>query len=184
MPIVRMGKDSGRPELTTARWGLIPFWAKDAKIGYSTINARAETVATKPAFREAFKRRRCLVPASGYYEWQKRPDGQKQPHYFTSRDDSLLMFAGLWEYWKPKEGEPITSYTIIVCAPNPLCAAVHDRMPVIIDEKHWEHWLEGERDPGKLLKPAPDEALRVYQVSTAVNSPKNEGAELIAEIPA
>jgi putative SOS response-associated peptidase YedK len=122
MPIVRLV--DGEPNITPARWGLIPYWAKDIKIGFSTINARAETIAKKPAFREAYEKRRCLVPGSGYYEWAKHPNG-KRPYYFTSRDGELLTFAGLWEKWKPKEGEPIISYTIIVCAAA--CRAVWER---------------------------------------------------------
>ena len=188
MPVVRLVE--GKPTVTPARWGLIPYWAKDSKIGYSTFNAMAETVAEKPAFREAYKKRRCLVPASGYYEWAKRPHG-KQPYYFTSRDGSLLTFAGLWEKWKPKDGEPIVSYTIIVCAPNPLAAGVHDRMPVIIAEKDREHWLSEHRgphhlrnrqNPARLLKPCPDELLHVFPVSTAVNTPKHDAPELIEPI--
>ncbi len=178
MPIVRMHE--GKPELVSARWGLIPSWANDMKVGFSTINARAETVATKPAFRDAYKWRRCLVAATGYYEWQKRPDG-KQPYYFTSRDGSLLVFAGLWESWKPKEGDPVLSYTIIVCEPNPLASAVHDRMPVIIPDKDWRRWLV-EPDVRHLLKPCPEDTLESYPVSRAVNSSRNESPQLIEPV--
>ena len=179
MPIVRM--IGGQPKLTPAKWGLVPFWAKDPKIGYKLINARAETVAEKPSFKYAYKARRCLVPASGYFEWQQRPGG-KQPYYFTSRDDSLLAFAGLWEYWKPEGGgEGLVTYAVIVCEPNALSADIHDRMPVVIDPKDWQAWLTAD-DPSALLKPCPGELLRRHAVGSAVNRPENEGPQLIEPI--
>ncbi len=182
MPIVRLAE--GEPRVAPARWGLVPYWSKDIRIGYKTINARAETLATKPAFRDAYRQRRCLVPASGYYEWQPRPSG-KQPYYFTSHDGSLLAFAGLWDVWRPHDGEPVTSYTIIVCESNPLAADVHDRMPVIIDERDWERWLAGPA-VGDLLKPSPAASLACHPVSTRVNTPANDDSSLIspAVIPA
>ncbi len=179
MPIVRLAE--GEPTVVEARWGLVPHWAKDSKIGYKTINARSETLATKPAFRDAYRQRRCLVPASGYYEWQARAGG-KQPYYFTSRDGALLAFAGLWERWRPQEGEPLISYTIVVCAPNPLASDIHDRMPVIVDEQDWERWLTGP-DPAGLLKPCLDEKLRCYRVSTRVNTPANDDPSLVCPYP-
>src|SRR5690242_16060144 len=115
------------------RWGLVPFWAKDAKIGYSTINAMAETVASKPAFREAFKQRRCLGPSSRFYEWAKL-GGKKQPYWIGMADKSLFAFAGLWERWKDRaSGEMVHTFTIVTCPPNELCAPIHNRMPVILD---------------------------------------------------
>ncbi len=175
MPIVRLA--DGVPKVVAARWGLVPFWAGDVKIGFKTINARAETVATKPAFREAYRRRRCLVPASGYYEWQAGANG-KQPYYFTSPEPSPLVFAGLWEMWKSPTGDRLTSYTIIVCAPDPLTKTVHDRMPVILGEHEWNRWL-ADPDVGDLLQPIHANALQCWPVSTRVNTARNDDPSLI-----
>jgi putative SOS response-associated peptidase YedK len=159
----------------------VPFWAKDPKIGYKLINARAETVAEKPSFKYAYRARRCLVPASGYFEWQQRASG-KQPYYFTRRDDSLLAFAGLWECWKHERGaDGLLSYTVIVCEPNTLSADIHDRMPVMIEAEYWHDWLAAD-DPSALLKPYPSELLKRYAVSTLVNRPGNEGPQVIEPI--
>ena len=175
MPIVRLA--DGVPKVVAARWGLVPFWARDVKIGFKTINARAETVATKPAFREAYRRRRCLVPASGYYEWQAGASG-KQPYYFTRSQGAPLAFAGLWEEWRSPTGDRLTSYTIVVCAPNPVTAAVHDRMPVILGDHDWERWLGGSH-VDDLLKPLPAEDLQCWPVSTRVNTARNDDPSLI-----
>ncbi len=183
LPVVRLSTETG--ELTTGllRWGLLPNWANDLKFGNSCINARAETVKTKPAFRSAYKARRCIVPARGYYEWQPRADG-KQPYYFSAADDSLLALAGLWESWTPKEGgDTIESFTIIVCAANPFTSDFHDRMPVIIDRADWQRWLAGP-DVDDLLKGAPDGVLKCHPVSRAVNSSRSKGEMLIAPIGA
>jgi putative SOS response-associated peptidase YedK len=178
MPIARLM--DGKPQLTLARWGF-PFWSNDDTITYRTINARAETVATKPIFRSAYEARRCLVPASGYYEWQTRSSG-KQPYYFTSRDSSLLAFAGLWE-WAQTDRDGLICYTIIVGEPNPFTQDVHDRMPIIVEPKDWNTWLTAS-DPAGLLKPCRDDLLKKYPVSPAVNNPTNDAPALIAPVGA
>jgi putative SOS response-associated peptidase YedK len=137
----------GKRELMRARWGLIPsWWSKPLKeLKLATFNARAETVTTKPFFKQAFKRKRCLIPVSGYYEWQDTPGG-KQPWYFTPRDGSpVLMIAGLWDEWKnPETGEPVKSCTMIITEPNRFVGEVHDRMPVLLSEEQFDPWLSGE----------------------------------------
>ena len=146
----------GNQEAVQLRWGLIPFWAKEEKIAYSTINARAETVASKPAFRDAFKKRRCLIPADGYYEW-KPEGGTKQPYRITLDPEQPFSFAGLWEHWE-KGGKVVESCTIIVTNANDLTKDIHDRMPVILDPKDYIGWLDG--TAGKeLLKPFPSENM-------------------------
>ena len=177
LPITRAGR--GGIEQVTARWGLVPFWAKDEKIGYKCINARAETIATTPAFKGAYRtRRRCLVPACGFYEWHKHPAG-KQPYYVTSSDGTLLAFAGLWDDWKKPDGERLTTFTILTCAPNALIQPLHDRMPVILKHEDYRTWLEAP-DPHELLVPCPEDMLECYPVSSKVNSPKNDAPDLIA----
>jgi putative SOS response-associated peptidase YedK len=174
--------------LETLRWGLIPSWAKDAKIGYSLINAKAETCTDKPSFREAFKSRRCIVPADAFYEW--KPEGKKkQPHAIMRRDRAPLAFAGLWERWQDKaNGESIRSCTIITTTPNAVCVPIHDRMPVILDESNYARWLgEEPADSDALcaiLKPCPSEALESYPVDARVGKVRNEGAELMEPMAA
>ena len=164
------------------RWGLIPPWAKDLKIGYSTINARADTVDTKPSFRSAFKKRRCLVPTDGFYEWKKQ-DGGKQPYRITLKDEGIFAFAGLWELWKGEE--EIESFTVIVTDANDFLRPIHDRMPVILEPADYDIWLDGEVQSVEtlkdLLKPYPTEKMTAYPVSKRVNSPKNDGPECIEE---
>ena len=151
LPVVRLDRD-GRRSLDLLRWGLIPYWAKDPSIGARCINAMAETVAAKPAFRDAVRRRRCLVPVDGFYEWQKRPAGKKQPYAIVSADGKPFAMAGLWENWKePQSGETVRTFTIITGPPNELVAPIHNRMPVILPPSHWRAWLGEE--------PAPQEEL-------------------------
>jgi putative SOS response-associated peptidase YedK len=166
------------------QWGLIPSWAKDAKIGNKLINARCETLAEKPAFRKALARRRCLIPADGFYEWQKRPGGKdKIPMYIRMRGGDLFAFAGLWESWKSPEGQEVKTFTIITTPPNELLRPIHDRMPAIIPREGHEEWLKGgemaPEDACKWLKPYPAECMEAYPVLPLVNSPGNEGSELI-----
>jgi putative SOS response-associated peptidase YedK len=158
--VVRFNSETKERTLDTLRWGLVPYWAKDVKIGYTTINAKAESVAEKPAFRDAFKSRRCLIPADGFYEWQKLNPKTKQPYAIVMKDRSLFGFAGLWERWKDKaSGEVGRSFTIITTTPNEVCAPIHDRMPVIVDPANYGKWLgEEPTDPVRLLsllKPFP-----------------------------
>jgi len=183
-PVVRLNPETRQRQMDLLRWGLIPSWAKEAKIGNSLINARAETVATKPAFRNAFaKGRRCLVAADGFYEWKKDEDGTKQPWRITMKSGGPFAFAGLWENWKDPEGNWVRTFTIITTGPNELMERIHNRMPVILHPDNFGHWL-GEKDAPAdfllgLLEPYPAEEMTAYPVSTRVNSPKNEGPELI-----
>src|SRR5262245_52592572 len=184
MPVCRLNR-SGQREIAMLKWGLIPYWADDPKIGYRTINARAETVATAPAFREAFKRRRCLVPASGFYEWRKLDNGDRQPYLIQMRDGSPFSFAGLWERWTKGEA-PIETFTIITGEPNSLAAELHDRMPVILERDDYGAWLTA-RDtaiPQAMLQPFPAQLMASFPVSKRVNSPKNDDADLIVPIAA
>ena len=164
------------------RWGLVPFWAKDLKIGNRMINAVGETLATKPAFRAAFKKRRCLVPTDGFYEWKKQ-DGGKQPYRITLKDEGIFAFAGLWELWKGEE--EIESFTIIVMDANDFLRPIHDRMPVILEPADYDVWLDGEVQSVEtlkgLLKPYSSEKMTAYSVSKRVNSPKNDDPECIEE---
>jgi putative SOS response-associated peptidase YedK len=164
--------EDGKRELIRARWGLIPnWWKKPVKeLNLATFNARAETVTTKPFFRSVFKRKRCLIPVSGYYEWEDRQDG-KQPWYFTARDGSpALTIAGLWDEWNnPETGKPLKSCTMIITEPNEFVAEVHDRMPVLLTEKQFDPWLSGEAGV-EYLKAAPNDFLQKWPVSKRVNS--------------
>lgn len=167
------------PESVQAfRWGLIPRWAKEASIGNRLINARAETVDMKPAFRAAFKKRRCLLPASGFYEWSRTTDGKKQPHYLTSSQGRPLAFAGLWEGWNSPSGEQVYSCTIITTRPNQVVRPIHDRMPAILAAPDYLRWLSGDVSVQELLELA-GEGLMSYPVSTLVNRPQNDSRECI-----
>ncbi len=183
--------EQGRTErqLRVVRWGLVPFWAKDVKIGSRMINARAETVAEKPAFRRAFAQRRCLLPADGYYEWQQQQGGPKQPIYISRADGRSLAFASLYELWRDASVPPDdadawlwTTTIITTSAPDDL-GHIHDRMPMVIDEASWSDWLDPAShdvaDLRSLLVPAAQSGLTTYAVSTAVNSVRNNGPELI-----
>jgi putative SOS response-associated peptidase YedK len=178
---VRINPKTEKREFALLHWGLIPFWAEDPKVGYSTINARAETVATKPAFREAFKKRRCLVVADGFYEWQKT-NGRKQPFLIHMKGDQPFAFAGLWERWK-RGDKQIRSCSIIVTEPNDLVEPIHDRMPVILAPDDYGLWLDPEVEDGKrlqgLLRPFPADEMEAYPISTVVNNPRNEVAECV-----
>ncbi len=173
--------------LYTARWGLIPSWSKDNKMAYRTINARAETADTSPAFRAAFKRRRCLVPADGFYEWHGKK-GDRQPYWFHRPDGKLIYFAGLFEPWFPegKDKPPELTFTIVTTDANNYLGRIHNRMPVVLDQQAQEAWLfPGEAnvpDLKALLKPAPDDALVARPVSKEVNNARNEGEELLDEV--
>jgi putative SOS response-associated peptidase YedK len=153
LPIVRFDPKAHERSLDIARWGLIPYWANDIKIGFSTFNARAEEIDTKPAFREAFRQRRCLVPLDSFYEWKKTPTG-KQPYAIGLAGGRLMAMAGLWETWRSPEGERIRSFTIATTKPNALCAELHDRMPVVLQPEAWPVWLgEQPADPKHLKAP-------------------------------
>ena len=159
------------------RWGLIPSWAKDAKLAASLINARAETVAEKPAFRAAFKRRRCLIPVNGFYEWQR--DGKhKTPHLISLTSSELFALAGLWEQWQSPDGSVIESCTLLTTSPNELMATIHDRMPVILKPTDYGVWLDPQLEAApalsSLLVPYPADEMQVIRVSDVVNNARNE----------
>ena len=185
VPIVRVREDERH--LDYLRWGLVPRWAKDLRIGSKMINARAETVATKNSFRSAFAKRRCIVTADGFYEWKRLDPKTKQPMYIHRADGDPLAFAGLYERWTDAENlREIHTCTIITTTPNEIMAEIHDRMPVLLSPQRWDEWL----DPAnadteslqRLLVPAPDALLTSYAVSTEVNSVKNNNADLLAPI--
>ena len=174
--------DDGTRHLRQMRWGLIPSWAKDPAIGNRMINARAETVATKPAFRVALRKRRCLIPADGFFEWT--PAGRrKQPVYIALKNREPFGFAGLWEAWTSPEGQEITSCTIITTEANELLTPIHDRMPVILNHDAEAVWLDPTiQDSARLLpllRPYPSEEMEIYQVSTRVNNPDRDGPQCI-----
>lgn len=171
-------------EISLFKWGLIPKWAKDESMGSKLINARAETVHEKPSFRDAFRSRRCIIPASGFYEWQKTSKGAKQPFYFYLKGKEIFGFAGLWEEWLDKQSGEITeSCTIITTEANDVLKPVHDRMPVILKPESYEEWLNPKiKDTAKLqnlLVPFPPNEMSSHAVSRAVNSPSEDAPELI-----
>jgi putative SOS response-associated peptidase YedK len=164
------------------RWGLIPFWAKDPNIGLRTINAKAETITTAPAFREAIKFRRCLVPADAFYEWQKLDAKTKQPFAIAMKDGQPYALAGLWEKWKDrKSGSELLTFTIITTDPNEVVQPMHDRMPVIIPERDYDHWLKAdpERPSIDLLRPFEGDKMTAWKVDRAVGNVKNDRPALI-----
>lgn len=171
--------------LSFYKWGLIPFWAKDPKIGYKMINAKAETIMEKPSFKNSFKRKRCLILCNGFYEWKKEKQG-KIPFRIFLKDKKLFAFAGIWDEWKDAEDRPVRTFSILTCKPNKLMESIHNRMPVILEEDDEQSWLN-EKDPDKvfeLLKPFPSEKMEVYKISTLVNSPKNDIPEIIKPLEA
>jgi putative SOS response-associated peptidase YedK len=180
VPVIRQNPKEPVRELSLMRWGLIPSWAKDSSAAASMINARTETAATKPAFRDALKSRRCLIPADGFYEW-KRDGKNKQPYCFEVTEGELFAFAGIWDRWKDPRGQWVKSCSILTTIPNAVTSAVHDRMPAILDPAAYDLWL----DPGmqnmaeasELLKPSDARLMRCYPVSTRINSVLNDDAE-------
>jgi putative SOS response-associated peptidase YedK len=177
-------QEEGQRRLVALHWGLIPFWAKDRKIGYKTLNARSETAHKTPSFRAAFRSRRCLIPASGFFEWEKIK-GSKQPHFIYRVDEQPLALAGLWERWEDKEkGETVESCTILTTAASQPVAGLHDRMPVILEPEDFARWLDPKEQNverlRQLLQPAAPGTLTHYPVSTYVNRADQEGPECIA----
>lgn len=180
--------DEGRA-IVACRWGLVPTWAKDPKIGNRLINARAETVATTPAFRSAFQKRRCLVPADAFYEWERAGGSIRQPNLVRRVDGEPMAFAGLWSAWRDPaqpEGEWVRTFTIVTTSANATLAPIHDRMPVILRAADWGAWLDpGAADPAALLgllRPAPDDLLIRYPVTKRVNNARNEGPDLVVPL--
>jgi len=182
---IRIEPDTTTRKLVLLRWGLIPSWVKDPKIGYQCINAKAETVAEKPSFRSAFKKRRCLVLPTGFYEWQAE-GRRKQPMWIGLKSKTTFAFAGLWEHWKPGEGEPVETCTIITTEPNDLIAPIHNRMPVILAPASYDQWLDPtfqQAEPLKaLLRPYPSEELTAYPISTLVNDPRNDAPQVLEPV--
>ena len=183
--VVTIRKSGIFREATAMHWGLIPSWAKDPSIGNRMINARAETIAEKPSFRNAFKKQRCLIPATGFYEWKKTGGKTKQPYHIGMNDGEPFAFAGLWESWQGGEQKTIESCTIITTEANRLLSDIHDRMPVILSEEDYDTWLDPKLKDAEtlqeLLNPLDPEAMRVYPVSTLVNSPRNDRPECMEE---
>ena len=181
-PVATVLQTSARErQFQLLRWGLIPAWAKDATMGSRLINARAETVAEKPSFRSAFRHRRCLVIADGFYEW-RRQDGKKQPFYFRMQNQQPFAFAGLWEHWQDPKGEAIDSCTILTTEANELLQQIHERMPVILNPKYYDMWLDPTmqiEQLQQLLQPYSSAVMTSYPVSTKVNKPTNDTPELI-----
>ena len=184
LAIINNGKKNRAGQLL---WGLIPPWAKDKKIAYKMINARGETLAEKPSFKRAFQSRRCIIPTSGFYEWKRTEDGKKKPYFIHLKNNKLFAFAGLWEKWNdPATEEDIFTCTIVTTAPNEMMANLHDRMPLLLENKHQDDWLNPDiKDTDylqQLVKPFPSEHMTAYEVSTAVNKPTHNGSELIEPI--
>lgn len=177
----------GHNQLFNPRWGLIPSWSKDTSIGNHTINARAETVHEKPAFRHAIRYRRCIIPASGFYEWVHKEGEKGAPLYIHLKDEQPMCFAGIWEHWKPEDGPEIESCSIITTSSNTLIKSIHDRMPVILHPGDFELWLNRNmHDPEQLkqlYQPYPADLTEMYPVSPLVNSPRNTGPECIKPLP-
>lgn len=182
-PIIRM--EQGLPVVRMLRWGLVPSWAKDAADGARLANARGETVGSKPSFRAAFRSRRCVVPADGYYEWQAI-GRRKQPWRFVRPDGELFLMAGLWERWTDPGGSELETFSLITTAPNAVAAAVHDRMPVILDCADVEAWLTAETSTEALqllIRSCPEDRLKGYPVDARVGSPSNDDPACIAPLP-
>lgn len=179
VPIVT---NQGRYQVELMKWGFVPSRSDDPRIGYRMINARAETVAEKPAYRSAFKSRRCLIPASGYYEWQE-VNRTKTPYYFRLRDEELFSIAGLYETWRDPAGQELATFTLITTTPNEKAAVVHNRMPAILTREAEAQWLDPQNATpetlSSLLSPIPSELLEARKVSLAVNNPGNDSPELL-----
>ena len=184
VPVVRLTREGAARELAMMRWGLVPWWAEDIKVGAKAINARAETVAEKPTFREAFRERRCLVAADGFYEWRK--EGKlRRPFRITRRDREPFAFAGLWERFAPPEAEAITSFTIITTAANELLRPLHSRMPVMLETADHGAWLDpkaGAPALHALLRPFPGSELAFFEVSPRVNKVANDDPSLVEPV--
>ena len=180
-PVLAVRQRDAHREAVLLRWGLIPTWAKDKAVGYRMINARAEGIADKPAFRQPFRHQRCLIPADGFYEWRQE-DGRKQPYYIHRTDGRPMVFAGLWSRWHGSE--IIESCAIITGRPNAVVAPIHDRMPIILEPADYTAWLESDNPLllQQLLQPLPAERLEAYPVGLAVNRPANGGPGLIAPL--
>jgi putative SOS response-associated peptidase YedK len=187
-PVAVVTNETPKAWLDHVRWGLVPGWAKDASIstGSKMINARSETLTSKPTFARLLRRRRCLIPADGFYEWKRWPDGKgKTPYRFTLKDRRPFAFAGLWDHWGSPDGSELLTCTIITTSANELVAPVHDRMPVILRDEDVQHWVTAAEKPGEefvpMLRPYPAELMQAYPVSSRVNGVKQDDAQMIEE---
>ncbi len=182
IPVIRHSPE-GKRVLDLLRWGLVPHWAKDASMGQRLNNARAETVADKPAFRDAFQRRRCLIPADGFYEW-KTVDKGKQPYYFSLRSGEPMALGGLWEAWRAPDGSVLRTCAIVTTGPNDLMASIHERMPLIIAPEHWQTWLAASAQAAlALLSPYPVEPMQAWPVHRRVSKVSEDSPALIKPLP-
>ncbi|MGZ4107008.1 MAG: SOS response-associated peptidase [Tumebacillaceae bacterium] len=184
-PIAAVIADKGQRRIGQLRWGLVPFWAKDEKVGYKMINAKSETVQEKPAFKSPFLRKRCIIPADGFYEWQKTESG-KQPMRIVMRDEAIFGLAGLYDTWTAPDGSKLHTCTILTTRPNELMSPIHDRMPVILRREDEAIWLDREKQDAELLQsllvPYPQEEMRAYPVHSMVGNVKNEVPECIRSL--
>jgi putative SOS response-associated peptidase YedK len=184
---IRQHPSESRRIFGTLRWGLVPYWAKDQSFGLKTINAMSETAAQKPAFRDALKRHRCLIPADGFYEWKKTGLKRKQAYNFGLASGSVFAFAGLWDRWRDEKNDIVETCTILTTRPNPLIADAHDRMPAILDPDDYERWLDPDITNPEIavdcLKPFDASLMRKYPVSPRVNRPENDDEECAREVP-
>jgi putative SOS response-associated peptidase YedK len=185
VPVIRQNPKEPVRELALMRWGLIPSWAKDSSVAASMINARSETAATKPAFRDPLRYRRCLIPADGFYEW-KRTTTSKRPYCFEVNEGELFAFAGLWDGWKDSNGSWVKTCSILTTTPNAATSAIHDRMPAILDPDSYELWLDpGMKDvsaASDLLKPYDPRRMRCFPISTRINHVANDDADCSAPV--
>ncbi|MCB9993349.1 MAG: SOS response-associated peptidase [Hyphomicrobiaceae bacterium] len=185
-PIIVFRREGGTVQAELMRWGLVPEWVKDPKDFPLIVNARSETLKEKASFRNPLKNKRCIIPASGYYEWLRRPDGSKTPHYITNRDDSPMLFAGLWSTWMGPDGEEVDTATIITVPANPELAEIHDRSPALLSGDDISKWLDtasvNADKAHAILKPVPPGTTKQFAVSPRVNSARNEGEDLIVPV--
>jgi putative SOS response-associated peptidase YedK len=183
IPVIR--NFGGENHLDSMKWGLVPSWAEDTSIGYKLINARSETVFEKHSFRRSIRTRRCLVPASGFFEWQ-HSDNVKTPFFISMADDNPMALAAIWEHWKTPDNSILETCAILTTSANKLMETIHDRMPVILHPQEYSLWLDREiSDPetlNQLFKPYPSDVMKAYKVSSLVNNPRNDGVECIREV--
>lgn len=179
IPAVISGENERR--MGYLKWGLVPPWAKDEKIGFKMINARSETIEEKKSFKKPFEKQRCIIPADSFYEWKKDEAGEKQPYRIQLQNSPLFGFAGLWEKWENEKGEPVFTCTILTTEANKEMQEIHHRMPVILQKEDYDSWLQGGSEAGGLLAPLPDDSLKMYPVSKRVNTPRNNDASLLEE---
>ncbi len=181
-PVIRFRRATGERHLDLLRWGLVPYFTEDVKQARRPINARAETLASSGMFRDAFAQRRCLVPAAAFYEW-KVAAGGRQPYAVARKDGQIMALGGLWESWRDGSGEVLRTFTIITTRPNADVSELHNRMPLVLDPKHWPAWLgEIEAEPATLLEPPADGTLRFWPIGRAVSSVRNKGPELLEPV--